>query len=478
MMTIDLNNLLMPLVAKTNSEDRNKQKILARTIEELFKNFETNPVENEIKNCLTTIIKLHKESDLSGNILVNNLKFDSFPNYKDVIDNYIKNSVTSEELNEYINLVEAKIKSKKTDSNIEELLKDISKIQSASSISDAEKLFKDTISKVYLNFMREKIEDTTELILTSDNLNEKVVELKKSSLKKLYVPSGFNMFDNTYLKGGFESGRLYMFGGKPGSGKSAVLLNLFLNSAKKIANITKNNKDNAVVYITLENDISETFDRYFSCILRQSVKSKDLTSDYITFIYDYLKQNHSNYNFVIKYMEAYNTTTLDIMKYIDSLQEKYNIQAIFVDYLDLMRSSQQLTERRFDLGLSTTELKIIGKKTGCPMIVATQINTAGYDGIPSMANLDESRQKGHNADSVILMFDIPFDCLSEEDKGEREPDKYELKGFNIDKNRDGKKGVIALGYYSNLFLFESLPKGKVDKIINNFLINKQTYYKQ
>lgn len=470
----NLYNLIRGLVGQPKEiELKSKQKILATSVGKLLETMGQSPVDGELTKCLSAIVKSHKENDFPGHLIANNLRFEAFPNFKEIVIEYSQTILTSEELNVYIEFAEKKLQGESTSKKIDVLINELTKTLNASSDGEIVKYYKDTVSKYYMDIMRDKIEDVNEMTLSIGNCDAVIDELKKMSASKQITPTHYDLLDKHYTKGGLEAGRLYMIGGKPSGGKSTFLLNLFnfvsqkLHVAKK-----KNDKKYAVVYITLENDITETYDKLFSAMLKKEIKSKELTIDDRNTIVSLMQSRQDNCEYIVKYMVAQSTTTLDIMKYLDTISDDHNVYAVFIDYIDLIRSSQSFAERRFDLGLATTELRIIGKRLGCPVVTASQINTQGYSNpytIPTMSTIDESRQKVQNADTVGLLFDIPISCLPSNRQTNLDPEKYRVLGINFDKNRDGKKGVAVFSYYTDLHLIEAFTKADSDRIYNNFL---------
>lgn len=454
---------------QNDEEIKRKQKSLADSLDELIRVMNPTSSEEELVRCLKAIIRLHKDTDLPGNLIVSSLNLDLYPNFRDVILEYSKDKISSNELQDYIAMSKTLIDSKIASKDIENIINDLSTLKNEDTTYRLNDRLFEVLSKSYMELLKTRLEDSTEIRLNSEKFDSIISSLKQMSVSKQVIPSKFDILDNYYLKGGFESGRIYIFGGKPGGGKSTILLNLLANITCKQSN-KKLDKPNAVVYITLENDITETYDRLFSLILRTNIKAKDLSQEQIAYIRDVFVNSQSSCERIVKYMSPYSTSTVEIMRYIEMLSTQYSIRLILVDYLDLLRSSQGYTEKRFELGQVTSDLRVISKKFSCPVVTVTQLNTSGYRGIPSMVNVDESRQKVQNADFIALLFDIDNSCLPSRLQGNEnfDPEYFKLVGINIDKNRDGRVGKIVLGYRTDMFFMESFKKVDSDAIINNY----------
>ncbi|MGB9674573.1 MAG: DnaB-like helicase C-terminal domain-containing protein [Nanopusillaceae archaeon] len=453
----------------SNNDAKRKQKVLAEAIDELLNVIPINPVEEELFRCLKAITKAHKDSDLPGNLISTSLKLDLYPNFKDLIIEYSKQILDVNEIQDYITLSKTVLDNKLASKDIDTMINELISLKNEDYTNRLSDRMFEILSKKYMQLLKTRLEDSTEMRLTEDRFDKVIESLKSLSVSKQIVPSRFDILDSYYLKGGFESGRIYVFGGKPGGGKSTILIN-FLAGINFKPPRKMTDKPNAIVYISLENDISETYDRLFSLLLRKNIKTKDLTDEESVYLKNVLFNSNSSCEKIVKYMTPYSTSTVEIMRYVETLSSQYNVKLILVDYLDLLRSSQGYSEKRFELGQVTSDLRVISKKFSCPVVTVTQLNTSGYKGIPTMVNVDESRQKVQNADFIALLFDIDIGCLPSRLQGGDyfNPEVFRLLGVNVDKNRDGKVGKFVLGYRTDIFLIEPFKKSDSDTIINNY----------
>jgi len=303
-----------------------------------------------------------------------------------------------------------------------------------------------------------KNQEVCELSFTSDEIRKSLIPLSDLvSRKQKKVSSGYSSLDNV-LQGGFESSRVYVFCGKPGHGKSSLLLNLALNASRFLS------KDQFVVYITLENDVLETTERLLKIHLYDDRSRKDvkltmnqfsqgigsLTSTQVeSIVLKYL----SDLNIIIKYFPP-KTGVMNIFSWLNTVDVLKKVSFIVIDYLSLMKSTRSFQEMRFELGQLVLDLKEVSRKFNVPVVTAAQVNTQGYEGIPDMRNVDESRQIVQHSDFIALLYDPNVDSLATTGSlSTLMPFKHSVIGINVDKNRTGPRGRLMFYFLYEWFKF-------------------------
>lgn len=301
----------------------------------------------------------------------------------------------------------------------------------------------------YGAFLRKTgIEVDSEIVFDGRDFRSALDVILRKAEKKNKIPSGYSTLDRNFLKGGFESGRVYVFGAKPGHGKSILLLNMCYNTSRPTVY-----EDGFSVYVTLENDEIETVDRLLKMVIgtnegkRRDLLDKDLCSVGKGILQDVFEKFLSDNKIVIKYMAPGSTTTT-LFAWLSTFSSSNKIKILFVDYLSLLRSGVQSEAVRFELGYIVLELRKISKYFNIPVVTAVQLNTAGYKGIPNMSNVDESRKIAQNADFMCFMFDP-----SKKPQAPISGGDYVLIGFNVDKNRNGPKGIYYLYFHTKFLKF-------------------------
>lgn len=460
-----------------------KQKIFAKfLINKLLNEEKSINFDPELKNIMEIICKKHienenipghiifDESDLNQNLAkLYEERLNQFKECKRII-------LSNDKITNFIKFAKNKIQSLTVIDDVNNMVSELSKLSAETLQSDAVDKFEKIIQQYYIKVVDNKLlEEENQIIISKKSIQKNIIQTVSSmAVARTKISSGFKKLDELLNGNGFESTRIYVFGGKPGLGKSALLMNFLVNNTKMndthdssiVFKRDKLDKEDAIVYITLENDIVETTERLARIITKSEVKISNLDNSSLLNIQSKIDEV-LNKNIILKYMQPYNTTTMDIFLYIDQIEQRYNIKTIYIDYLNLVSSvqSKRGIEKRHELGMVTAELKILAKRFNCPVIIPTQLNTAGYEGIPSMRNLDESRQIAQNSDFIGLLFEIPINKISNNflskinlHKNKLYGKDYSLIGINIDKNRNGGKDLIVLHYTSGLFKFSDISE--------------------
>ena len=257
--------------------------------------------------------------------------------------------------------------------------------------------------------------------------------------RKNKIPSGFNYLDDKILDGGFDQTRLYTFAGNSGSGKSTILINMALNAAtynQYIGDLDVKLK--IFLYITLENDIEESFERLYcsrydvsSIQFRRSISinkedvSKRIDNDL----------NRFNSKLILKHFAAGTLTVPRLDALIKNLEEenggstKCKVAAIYVDYLDLLKADSSTKDLRLQLNETTQNLKEVARRFRLPVITATQLNRESYT-----AKSAHTLNASMIAESIGKIFVTDFAGLlvKSEDDG--------IVFFRVGKNRSGSTG--------------------------------------
>ena len=405
-------------------------------------------------DCLKTICSLKEENKSIDNI-IDSISFSK--KYEDFLDflNTVKNvNLTEEEIED--NIEQIKLRSKlvsllphydKLDNFI-----DAFKIGNFDSLDKAIKDYEILSKEMYLDVSKSKrsedVEKCSSLNLTEDSYESVVEQIKLKYDRSNTEPTGFKVFDDKVLNGGFAKSRLYIFGGGSGSGKSTLILNCFANQIsgktikgeiiKVLKEREKDNKENkkeVYIYITCENQVDETLLRlaqYFGGkteigILREVKTAEDLSKD--------IKKNiRKNVIPVIKYFPKYSLSCLDIRNIVDEYESLYGkgcVKMLYVDYLDILYSDFKTDLLRLSLSHITSELKDISIDYNFPIATPTQLNKSAYGSSESkdfkLNMITESSDKVNHSDFIAIMM--------------RDSTDLNLLHMRIGKNRSGMSEI-------------------------------------
>lgn len=384
------------------------------------------------------------------------LAADKWSPFKDEIESYRNTKCNDLELQHFEDQLVYEKEYLNTKESLREMKDVIDKVESREfdSIKDMQSAVEEISGKLYMDVVRARsLADELDKSATvdfgdPDTLMESMFTFFDG---RNYVPSGYSNLDNM-LGGGFENTRLYMFAGKPGSGKSTFLLNFMYSMGENIINIPAF-KDKYILYITLENMAMETTQR----ILCKSMKIDKLTCDKMLRsknaefkkrsmdIFANLKER----GIIIDYQPTRTLTVSDLISRIEHFNNYTGKTplCVLVDYLDIMKLPHG-TEYRHQLGDLTLGLKSIAVQYTIPVITATQLTKNSYDGKPSLSSVKESSEKIDHADAIALIHRIDDSSNPEE--------ALQTKGYNVEvtfeKSRASGNGNLK--FVMNLSKFD------------------------
>jgi replicative DNA helicase len=152
-------------------------------------------------------------------------------------------------------------------------------------------------------------------------------------------------------------------------------------------------------------------------------------------------------------------TILELRAKARRLKSQHDIQAIFIDYLQLLRSPSKraLDNRQLEIAEISAGLKSLAKELNVPVVVLAQLNrnpeqrTGDSRGRPRLSDLRESGSIEQDADLVGLL-------VREEYYADSEEEKKEVAGKStliIAKQRNGPVGDVPLTFLKEYTRFEN-----------------------
>ncbi len=141
------------------------------------------------------------------------------------------------------------------------------------------------------------------------------------------------------------------------------------------------------------------------------------------------------------------------------LKSQHDIQAIFIDYLQLLRSTSRRAQdnRQLEIAEISSGLKSLSKELNIPIVVLAQLNrnpeqrSGDSKGRPRLSDLRESGSIEQDADVVGLLVREEYYAENEEDKKESEGKATLI----IAKQRNGPVGDVPLTFLKEFTRFEN-----------------------
>ncbi len=235
---------------------------------------------------------------------------------------------------------------------------------------------------------------------------------------------------NDILSGGLHKGRLYIFAGRPGMGKSISALNI-------VGDACGNQMKSSIVF-SLEMPKHEVMSRILAAgaeVNIQQIIRRNMRDETVERIKDYYKKNLD----MKLYIEDRSNITVE--QIVAQARAINDLDMVVVDYVGLVKASDKKAKRNEQIAHVSRTLKVLAKELNVAVVLAAQLNRQSIDPktgkarIPVLADLGESGALEADADAVLFLH-------------RPEPDDGTLDVV-IAKNRSGMTGVVSLIFFGN-----------------------------
>jgi len=205
-----------------------------------------------------------------------------------------------------------------------------------------------------------------------DNDIQQLIDIREHPERYKGIPTGFQKIDDA--TGGWRKGELSIVLGRPGMGKSILLMNFGYS-----AYVARFN----VVYITIEMPIEQQKRRLFSKItkisyskLKQPERLDETELEYIKSKVKKIKSNYHNFYWIIDAPENCTASFIEsrIIAFESATGQKVDL--LIVDPIYLMQPSDKKAEDK--VGTISWDLKILGRKLDIPVLAASQFNRESH----------------------------------------------------------------------------------------------------
>lgn len=259
--------------------------------------------------------------------------------------------------------------------------------------------FENVLNRISLEFRKYRAEDISEsgFIVGSSEFKDTVKQYAnqlRSPTNKLLTGS---QAINKMTSGGFESGRVYMYFGLPGEGKSTLLLNLAYQIKKyNKGYIPKDpTKRPCVVVLSMENSARETWERLFV----MSTGRENITDYSDEEIFRLMETEGELYvnaespiTIAVKYVPGGSVNTDYLYTLFEELEEEgYEPICLIQDYVKRIKSIDNFYgDTRLELGAVVNEFKVFASIKDVPVITASQLNRDATTKIDDARNSKQS----------------------------------------------------------------------------------------
>jgi replicative DNA helicase len=276
-----------------------------------------------------------------------------------------------------------------------------------------------------------------------------VLDALENPVRAAVCPLGFRDLDDLVKP---QAEKLILWGGAPGMGKSAMLLCAALNAAKQ---------GKVIFFCTMEMSVSEITQRALameSGVPYRRLQYEELSGWEMSKVME-AAGRMSNYRLFFD-DTAGNRMTPQLLrakcKRVKGREGR--LDAVFVDYIQLMNGKTKTTQtREQEVSEIGKALKNLAKDLRTPIHAVAALNRSlsdRKDKRPQLSDLRESGALEYDADTVIFLYrDVVYNDMSEF------PNQADVI---VAKNRNGAIGTVSLYFEKTLTKFMDGQARQVD----------------
>jgi replicative DNA helicase len=255
------------------------------------------------------------------------------------------------------------------------------------------------------------------------------------------VSTGFTDLDSKMR--GFQPGNLILVAGRPGTGKTALALN--------IAQYASTVDDVKTAVFSLEMSRTELMIRLLTAAAR--VDSHRLMRGFCN-EGELLRIGSAKAEIAAASLWIDDTSTMTVSSIRGKARrmkarQGQGLGLVIIDYLQLLASERRYDSRVVEVGAMSRALKQLAKELAVPVVCLAQLNRASEargDGRPKLSDLRESGSLEQDADVVLLLY------RAAEYSKEADPNEAEII---IAKSRNGPTGSVKLRWSPEMTRFDN-----------------------
>lgn len=265
------------------------------------------------------------------------------------------------------------------------------------------------------------------------------------------IPSGYSQLDR--MTSGWQKSDLVIIAARPSMGKTAFVLSMARNIAV--------DHERPVAFFSLEMSSIQLVNRLI-------VAETQLPSDKIrngrleNYQWEQLEYKIKDLEQAPIYIDDTPAISIfEIRAKCRRLKQKYDVQAVIIDYLQLMTAggNSNMGSREQEVSNISRSLKSIAKELNIPIIALSQLNRSvemrSGNKRPQLSDLRESGAIEQDADLVIFIHRPEYYGLDTDEEG------MSLKGIAeiiVAKHRNGPVGDVQLKFTKEYARFSNLDE--------------------
>jgi len=247
------------------------------------------------------------------------------------------------------------------------------------------------------------------------------------------------------MTSGLQRSDLILLAARPSMGKTALALNIAMNSVKTGA---------SVALFSLEMSKEQYVQRIISMesmVDSSKLRTGNLDDEDWTRLISTMS-TISNYKIFIDDSAA--ISVFELMSKCRRLKIEKGLDLIVIDYLQLMSDGTNSGNRQQEISNISRGLKALAREMDCPVIALSQLSRAPelrQDHRPIMSDLRESGAIEQDADVVLMLY-------RDEYYFKEESEKKGITDVIITKQRNGPVGTVELAWISQYTKFGNIQK--------------------
>lgn len=254
------------------------------------------------------------------------------------------------------------------------------------------------------------------------------------------VPSGLHKLDE--ITNGWQGSDLIIVAGRPGMGKTALAISMMLYPTIR--------KSIPVAIFSLEMSKEQLVGRMASSVSginASKIVKKQLTEYEIK----RMEEGAIELNSAPMYIDdTPNISLVELKTKARKLVRDQGVKMIIVDYLQLMRSGLQISNREQEISEISRGLKALAKELNIPVIALSQLSRSvesRADKKPMLSDLRESGQIEQDADMVIFTYRPEYYGITEYQLDTTILPTDRLFIAIVGKHRNGGIGEVELTFH-------------------------------
>ena len=250
--------------------------------------------------------------------------------------------------------------------------------------------------------------------------------------------TGINRYDQ--ISNGLQKGDLTIFAGRPSMGKTAVAIHMAMQIAKT---------EKHVLIFSLEMTAVQLGNRMM--LNESDIPVKHFKAGTLYTVQEGLMRSSAEKISTrsITIADTPGISAAQIRNIALRQQRNVGVDVIFIDYLQLVQSGNNILTRHMDLSQITKACKNLAKELDIPVVLLSQLNRnveARTDRRPLMSDLRESGAIEEDADIIGLLYRDEYYNRDSELKNEGE--------IIVAKFRNGPTGVVRFKHDGEMRRFE------------------------